>query len=710
MIGVGLIAALFVVALAVFASTFDINHYRDRIVQAVMDETGRTITFRDDLGLEFFPGVGVKLGGVSLSNSEEGGIDPMVEVRSARVSVRILPLLKGDIKFGPLELDGLRLHLSRSKAGVGNWADLVGREAKPVAVEKAEGNNSFSLDIDGVTITDASLFWDDEQTDTHIILSGIDLETGRIFKGAPFPVTASLSFQCAQPDMRGKLKLTSKSSLDIESREYSHMDMKLSLDAEGKDLPGGKAKGELALQFAAFDFNKENAQITGLVVSAYGATVRVDGSLEGITDGVNKILATVTASPMDAKKTFASLGMDVPVTTDPAALTTVGGMAEVTYVPGDVHFKSFQLDLDGSRIKGRARYITDPIEPFYFARLDVGELDLDRYLPPDHAEKKQQAKDAVEAGRKDDRIIDSKALRRLHTDIEANITKLRVKSMLLENVTAKLKARHGIVRFSPLSASMYGGTLSGGVTINVTQQYPKTDLIVGLNKINIDNLSKDVMGDDSYMGILDFNGAASCQGERVQSMLRTMNGKLNIHLADGKFPGVNLIGMTKKAHENKEKGGEVVATKTDSTQFGSIQGSGIIQAGIFKNKDLEIKAPGLRADGYGTIVLPTRRIDYLLKAKLVATSEGQGGKSSDDLYGVMVPIWVAGTLDNPRYWVSVSEYVKALGGAVLRLPEFLLGGAVDVIKGVGSVVTGDCCEEDKKIEEEPKRKKFLGIF
>ncbi len=710
MFGVGVIAALFVVALVVFATTFDINHYKTRIAQAVLDETGRTLVFKDDLALDFFPGIGVELGGVSLSNAKGFGKESMVEVAFARVSVRIFPLLTGNIKFGHLELDGLRLHLSRNKQGVANWDDLVGRTPEADPLEDGQDGKQFSLEIKGVDIKDANLFWDDAKTDTHFILSKVNLTTGQIYKGAPFSVSASLSFKCLKPDMRGSLTLSGKSSVDFDNREYGHMDMKASLAVEGKDVPGGKAKGDLGVQFVALDFNKEHAQINGLVASAYGATVHLDGSLDGITSGVKKVVASVTATPMDVKKTLIALGLEIPNTADSTALTKVDGMAELLYAPGDVQLKSLQLNLDGSRIVGSARYKKNGGEPYYFARLDVGDLDLDRYLSPDHAEKKQKTKDAVAAGKKDDRIFDTRGLRRLHVDMEANVAKLRVESMWFENVKATVKARHGMVRVSPVAADLYGGTLSAGLTINATNKYPKTDVIAGLNKVNIGALSKDAIGDESYKGILDFNGAASCQGERVQTMLRSMNGKLSINLADGVFPGVNLVGMAKKTHESEKKGGEVVAAKTDSTSFGSIKGTGIIQAGILKNKDLAIKAPGLRADGHGTIVLPTRQIDYLLKAKLVATSEGQGGKASDDLYGVMVPIRVAGTLDNPRYWVSVTEYVKALGGAVLDTAGSIIGGAFGVIKGVGKVVTGNCCEEDTKSTEEPKRRKFLGIF
>jgi AsmA protein len=148
---------------------------------------------------------------------------------------------------------------------------------------------------------------------------------------------------------------------------------------------------------------------------------------------------------------------------------------------------------------------------------------------------------------------------------------------------------------------------------------------------------------------------------------------------------------------------------TGSTRFGSISGTGTVKDGVVRNDDLEVKAPGLRATGHGAVSLVTRKIDYMVRAKLVATSKGQGGKDSEDLIGVMVPIHVTGTVDKPRYWVSVQEYVKALGGVVIDTVGTVFGGVKSVVKGVGSALDKSCCEEESE-SGETERRKFLGIF
>ncbi|QJB57251.1 AsmA family protein [Pseudodesulfovibrio sp. zrk46] len=707
-IGLGVAFCVVILAVVVFFSTFDLNNYKDRIAQAVHDETGRTLTFEGDLSLGFFPRLGVSLGGVSLSNANGFKDEFMVRADSARVSVRILPLIFGKIRFGTLELDGLSLNLSRRKDGVANWDDLVGRAPKDEP-EKEGRNEQFSLDIEGVTVRSASLAWDDDVADVLFVLRDINLETGRIYKGAPFPMKAELAFECSDPGVQGKLQVTGKSSLDLENREYGHMDMKLSLDAKGDAVPGGVVSGTAAFTFLVMNFNEEHAQLTGFTASAYGMNAHVDGSLEGITDGIRKVVATVSIDPFDARKSLTQLGLDVPDTAEASALTSVKGMADVVYVPGDLELKTFSTIVDGAQASGSMRVKWGAEKGYAFARLDAGTIDLDRYLPPDHADNTTAAKEEAAQG-SGERIFNTRLLRRLNLDLEGKVAKLRAEGMWFENVHAKAKAENGMININPLAADLYGGTLSSGITINATGQYPDANLIAGLHKVNIGDLSRDVTGESSYEGILEFNAAVSANGERLPILLRSMNGKLSLQLTDGVFPGVDLAEMAKKTHESKgKKEGTVEAVATDSTKFGTIEGTAVIKSGILRNKDLEVKAPGLRANGEGIVKLPTRELDYLLKVKLVASKEGQGGKSSDDLFGVMVPIRVSGTLEHPRYWVSLTEYVKALGGAVIGTAGSIIGGVTGVIKGVGKAVTGGGGPEKEKQEAEP-HKKFLGIF
>ncbi|XXJ20471.1 AsmA family protein [Desulfovibrio caledoniensis] len=709
LIGLGVCLVLFVVAAVVFMAVFDPNDYKDRISRAVRDETGRTLTFDGDIGVTFFPSPGVRLGGLSLSNAEGFGPEPMVSVRSARVTVRLLPLLMGKVRFGRLELDGPVLHLGRDAQGRFNWNDLVGREQEKDGQDKEGHGRSFDLDVAGVAVTGGELTWDDRREDVRFVLGGLDATTGAISKGGVFPVKLAMHFDCRNPDAKGSLTLEGQSSLDLAERRYGHMDMQAAIRAEGASIPGGKLDGTLSFQSLALDFKKETAQITGLACSAYGVTLLGDGTFQGLTDGLKVASASLTVKPADLRAVLAALGGAVPETQDAKALSEVGGTARVDFKAGRLALDDVELSLDGTRIEGAGAVERGKAWPRFAVRADVGDLDLDRYLPPGHGASGEVAREKAQSGELDDTVLPGKLIRRLDFSLDAKVAKLKLGGARFENVAVAASGADGLVTVDPLFAEAYGGTVKLTGTVDARQGAPVVRTRSEVAHLDVAGLARDVTGKSEFAGLADYASSMNARGERVRDLLSSLGGEFSFKLSDGVFPGVDLIGLTRSTHSAKNKQGTVEGAGTGSTRFGSISGTGTVRDGVVHNNDLEVKAPGLRATGHGAVSLVTREIDYMVRAKLVATSQGQGGKPSEDLIGVMVPIHVTGIIDRPRYWVSIPEYVKALGGVVIDTVGTVLGGVKSVVKGVGSALDKACCEDDSETGK-PERRKFLGIF
>ena len=58
--------------------------------------------------------------------------------------------------------------------------------------------------------------------------------------------------------------------------------------------------------------------------------------------------------------------------------------------------------------------------------------------------------------------------------------------------------------------------------------------------------------------------------------------------------------------------------------------------------------------GYGSVDLPASKIDYLLKASLVASSKGQDGRDLVELKALTVPVRLQGPLIAPGYTLDFS--------------------------------------------------------
>jgi AsmA protein len=77
-----------------------------------------------------------------------------------------------------------------------------------------------------------------------------------------------------------------------------------------------------------------------------------------------------------------------------------------------------------------------------------------------------------------------------------------------------------------------------------------------------------------------------------------------------------------------------------------------IKNGVAHNEDLEVKSPLVRITGRGDIDIGNSRIDYVTKAAVVATTQGQGGADLAELKGLSVPVHLSGPFDNLSYKVN----------------------------------------------------------
>src|SRR6266446_1521153 len=72
LIGTGGLLVLAIVAVAVFAMTFDPNRYKGQIEALVKEKTGRTLKLQGDLKVAIFPSLGADVAKVTLSERAAG--------------------------------------------------------------------------------------------------------------------------------------------------------------------------------------------------------------------------------------------------------------------------------------------------------------------------------------------------------------------------------------------------------------------------------------------------------------------------------------------------------------------------------------------------------------------------------------------------------------------------------------------------------------
>ena len=214
----GVVAFLAAVVL-VFALGFDPNRYKDGIERMARERTGRTLKLQGELKLAFFPSLGASVGGVTLS--ERGSSREFVALQSAQASVKLMPLLYGQVIVDAVRVSGLKAQIVRSKDGTYNFSDLLeGKAEKPAAKparEKKDQSTPVVFDIASVDIDRAAVAYRDTNTGQEISLSDLTLHSGRIAENAQRKVEFATTAKRSQPPLESKIALRGSYSLQPDS-------------------------------------------------------------------------------------------------------------------------------------------------------------------------------------------------------------------------------------------------------------------------------------------------------------------------------------------------------------------------------------------------------------------------------------------------------------------------------------------------------------
>lgn len=656
-----LVVVLVVGAVLVLSMVVDPNDYKSQIVETAKEKLGRDLAIEQDLGLSYFPWLGIETGGVKLGNAEGFSEQPFAEIDQLGLKVKIMPLLSQKVEVDTLVLKGLNLNLEKDASGKTNWDDLAGaadESGKPDTNDVTDDDDrpAMSLSVQGVQIEDARISWDDRQAGEKYVLDGVRLVTGSLAPGTTVPVEAGVKFTSTKPAMTLDATLDATVGSDNDLKVFEVAGLVLNLDAAGEGLPDGGAKleikGNLTADLNADTLAVSQLQITGPAMSASG---EVSVSALQTKPAVKGRLSIAETNP----KTLASMFASPIATTDPKALTRASGDLAFSFADGQLKLDPLKLGLDDSQLSGHL-HVLNTTGPVIRTKMTLDSIDLDRYMPP--ASESGEAETATGTGAASDDPF--AALRPLDFVGEFKIGKLKVSNARMSNVTTKVVSRKGVLKVDPMGADLYEGKFKGSLVLNASTKTPKVSAKKDFSGIQIGSLLKDVAGEDRLLGQGNLNVDVRVVGLSEAEIRKTLNGTTKFSFKDGAVKGVNLAEVIRKGGSALGLGGNESTGTPGQTDFSEMSGSFTMKNGVIRNNDLQAKSPLLRVDGKGEVDLPRDTIDYLVTAKLVGSLQGQGGKG--DISGIPIPVRVTGPLTSPSYKPDLEAALSAKAKAQLE--------------------------------------------
>lgn len=616
-----------------FIRNFDLNKYKPMIAELTEKQLGRKLVINGDaeLGISFVPTLVVN--DVELQNAEWASTPYMVQVEKLEIKVSVLPLLKRQVVIDNINIVSPVINLEIAKDGKTNWdfskldapsnqqIDLLKDQAVATGLVNAQDadktaevlkENPQAIALAGFAARNISI--------ENGALTLIDNKTGKVTQAV------LNDFEMSAPSMDANISLV--------------------FDALFNDQ---KIKGEADVGSINKLLNNEPNYPIDAKVSAYGADVQLNGSVNGILSGDISFAAAVQLH--NPQGNFGAPKVDLR--------SNANGNLNV------VELLDLVVEVNGNQLQGKVTADISGKVPYVDAVLDSDKIDV-RTLG---AESKTafMLPAIIPSAQASELVPNDKIPYEFLNMVDARAL-LNVKSLVinegltLQNVSLNAVLKNGVLNVNPLKANVGGGMVD--VLANVNAQAKNIMLKVKGDGVVLQNVVPElkVVSDMTKFGVIDggvvdvdinLNGKGltyrdvvdSLNGQVIvianQSTIQT--GKLQILSGNFVTQLLQALKLDKNVDKNINMNCAVVRTDVKNGVFDFPKGI------VFNGKKLNIVSSG-------TLNIANDQIDFTLhpySGEVIDANVAQAIASF---------LKVKGTIQSPKIVLDDTQAIKAIVG------------------------------------------------
>ena len=279
--GIGFGALL--IALAALPFFVPASVYKAQIESAASNALGRSVSVEGKASISIFPVISATVEDVRVANPEGFEAPNMIEAGALRGSVRLLPLFSRRVEIKEIAFEDAAVRLIRTETGDVNWHFGSG-EASGGRDASGSSGDPFSASIDKARLRNASLVYEDLQSDTRYELTDFNAETSLKAADRPMTVRANGIFQ-SEP-FEFDLTLTSPQALisgmqaSIDARLGSDLG-NFSFEGTSTNLDAMNVSGQFSANVPSLSDLSSFLEITLPVELAPLGGMRANGAIEG---------------------------------------------------------------------------------------------------------------------------------------------------------------------------------------------------------------------------------------------------------------------------------------------------------------------------------------------------------------------------------------------------------------------------------------------
>ncbi|MFH0264905.1 AsmA family protein [Vibrio rumoiensis] len=641
-----------ILALVVFVNP---NQFKPLIIEQAKAQTGFDLTIDGDISWSFFPHLGFSIGKTQVLNPATGFKQAqVVKFDEAALDISVLPLLEKRLNIGNVTLNGADIFIQKLKNGRSNL-DIVKQSAEDNASQPKDeiaekpstetanpaSESPWNVSLEGITVNNAKLVMLDQTSNSNLTLSDVNFSLSQFsfdeWSKAEFNITGKQNQQSFSAAGKTEFKL----SQDLSDYQLRGTD----IEAQFKDPSTDIKKAQFTLE--SFQFN-----------SVSKMALSVNGTVSGMNIDINQ---------------SASIMLDKEMTQVKVQNMTVTGKVDGKTLPlnpividmnSDVRFDLTKKYLDVTLKKlgvnelafdGSAQVSLAPAIPKIVFDLHSPEINVDALLKqmeqPTSSTKSETTTKASTS--KTSKTVstqtepDLSATRTLDVTGKVTIDKLTASNAKMQNVQTQFKVNRGVIDLQKFAANLYNGSVSANAKIDARKEVATYTVHKEVKGVQVQPLLKDVADMDFVSGTGNISADLKGKSLIVDKAKQNLAGVVKINFADGSFYGVNV------AHEIRSvqaifKGQKAEKDTVKKTDFSAVTATMNLSKGVMTTNDLSAQSPLLRILGKGQANYVNETVDFLVKTSLVGTLKGQGGKNTEELKDITLPISIKGTWAEPK--------------------------------------------------------------
>lgn len=626
----------------------------------------RTLVFQGELQTKFFPKIQIVLPPTTLSF--EGSDKPQFTLNGAEVGVAVLPLLKGDVQFDAVVIDGLKgqVNVSRFLKKI-HERPTQEADSQTVTINESEKNNanqdsSFikNLEVASLEIRNAALTAYGLQSQKVYAVDSLNLSTGKLGLSGTTPVKFSTRFAEKTQGLSGQVAFNSTVAYDIKTMSVSMEKPSITVSANQKEQSiSAEVKANL-LKYASKDVLAQGANITAKVndVSVMGIFNSAETkqmqtwSLEGLNVNVSKadtvkaningdFAGEIEAFSLQSKK----LGGNVQANLGHAVLQ-VPFNGQVSMTPGEKVDLKLKGKLDNSPWESEVELVGFNV-PTINGYFTLDSFAADKWLKVSGQETKKVSSSTVsvisQAYAASTSNLD--VLNRANGRFGIHVNTLKYQGLTVSNFDTTLSLSKGVLSFNNLLANACSGTFSGKGQINTAEKWS-----FDLNAKGVDTQAlMQALGSEAKLyGKANATVKLAGLGLEKTALLKSANGQISVSANNAVLKGLSLEKVGNAVKAKKVTG--LIMKDEDQTRFSILSASANISNGVLNIHSLDGKTSVAEVKGNVTVGLIDESLSGLITAKLATSVDGRR---------ISVPIKLGGTIQAPSYGIDLEAALKA---------------------------------------------------